>query len=251
MSGQLWIVGLGPGARNLMPAQTAKAIGAADVVIGYSGYFDGIADLVAGKACIALPLGEETERAAVAIGHAREGRRVCVISSGDAGIYGMASLVLETLARRPGDVMPEVSIVPGISAVNACAALLGAPLGHDFAVISLSDLLTPWERIERRLHAAAEADFVLAILNPQSRRRDWQLPRAREILLGHRSPETPVGYVRNAYRPEQAVWLGTLQTMAEQPADMFTTVIVGNTQTREFRGRMVTPRGYPSSETRS
>jgi precorrin-3B C17-methyltransferase len=251
MTGQLWIVGLGPGERALLTPQAADAVGAADVIIGYAAYFEWIADLVAGKECIALPLGEETERATVAVGHAREGRRVCVISSGDAGIYGMASLVLEVLARRPGDALPEVSIVPGISAVNACAALLGAPLGHDFAVISLSDLLTPWELIERRLRAAADADFVLALLNPQSQRRTWQLPRAREILLGQRTPETPVGYVRNAYRPGQSIWLGTLRTMAEQPADMFTTIIVGNSQSREFRGRMLTPRGYPTKQTES
>lgn len=244
MSGAIVIVGLGPGERGLMTAQAADAVRQAQVVVGYAGYFEWIADLVAGKECIALPLGEETERAAVAVGHAREGRRVCVVSSGDAGIYGMASLVLELLEREPVDRVPDVSIIPGISAVNACAALLGAPLGHDFAVISLSDLLTPWALIERRLRAAAEADFVLALLNPQSQRRTWQLPRAREILIGKRSPETPVGYVRNAYRPGQSIWLGTLNTMAEQPADMFTTVIVGSSQTRAFRDRMVTPRGY-------
>jgi precorrin-3B C17-methyltransferase len=248
MSGQLWIVGLGPGERGLMTAQAAEAVRGADVVVGYAGYFEWIADLVAGKECIALPLGEETERATVAVGRAREGRRVCIVSSGDAGIYGMASLVLEMLEREPADRTQEVAIVPGISAVNACAALLGAPLGHDFAVISLSDLLTPWEVIERRLRAAAEADFVLALLNPQSQRRTWQLPRAREILLGQRSPETPVGYVRNAYRPGQSIWVGTLKAMAEQPADMFTTVIIGNSQTRMFRGRLVTPRGYPGTQ---
>src|SRR5258708_11745601 len=176
MSGNWCIGGRGPGDRGLLTRQAADAIAAADLVVGYDGYFDGIADLAAGKQCIALPLGEETERASIAIGHAREGRRVCVISSGDAGIYGMASLVLEVLSRQPEAPPLDVSIVPGISAVNACAALLGAPLGHDFAVISLSDLLTPWEQIERRLRAAADADFVLALLNPQSQRRTCQLP---------------------------------------------------------------------------
>jgi precorrin-3B C17-methyltransferase len=244
MSGVISVVGLGPGERALRTAQAADAIRAADVVVGYTGYFEWIEDLVAGKECLALPLGAERERAVLAIARAREGRRTCVVSSGDAGIYGMASLLLEMLAAEPDKPAPEVTVVPGISAINACAALLGAPLGHDFAVISLSDLLTPWEQIEHRLRAAAEADFVLALLNPQSQRRHWQLPRAREILLGRRPPQTPVGYVRNAYRPQQSIWLGTLMSMADQPADMFTTVIVGNSQTREFRGTMLTPRGY-------
>jgi precorrin-3B C17-methyltransferase len=177
----------------------------------------------------------------VALDHARRGRHVCVVSSGDAGVYGMASIVLELLGNEPD---LDVSVVPGVSAITACAALLGAPLGHDFAVISLSDLLTPWERIEKRIEAAAMADFVLAILNPQSKRRDWQLPRAREILLTHRSPETPVGTVRNAYRPEQHVRVGTLGALLELPVDMFTTLIIGNSQTRAFHGRLVTPRGY-------
>jgi precorrin-3B C17-methyltransferase len=244
MSGFLSIVGLGPGQRDLITPQALEAIANANVVIGYAGYFEWIEDLVACKECVRLPLGEEAERARIALVHAREKKQVCVISSGDAGVYGMASIVLELLAREPDEAAPEVVVVPGVSAITACAALLGAPLGHDFAVISLSDLLTPWERIERRVQAAAEADFILAILNPQSRRRDWQLPKTREILLRHRAPETPVGSVRNAYRPGQEIRLATLATMLDLPVDMFTTIIVGNSQTRAFRGRLVTPRGY-------
>jgi precorrin-3B C17-methyltransferase len=243
MTGKLWIIGLGPGERALMTPLALAALAHADVVVGYAGYFEWIADLVDKKERVALPLGEETERARLAVGQAVEGRRVAVISSGDAGVYGMASIVLEILASRAVDV--DVEVVPGISAVNACAALLGAPLGHDFAVISLSNLLTPWELIEKRLEAVAAADFVLAILNPQSRRRDWQLRRAQEILLKHRAPSTPIGIVRNAFRPEQSVRIATIAAMAELPVDMFTTIVVGNSQTKVFRSTLITPRGYP------
>jgi precorrin-3B C17-methyltransferase len=166
---------------------------------------------------------------------------VCVISSGDPGVYGMAGLVLQHVGDESRD---EVVVIPGVSAVNAAAALLGAPLGHDFAVVSLSDLLTPWGIIERRLRAAAEGDFALAILNPKSRRRDWQYRRAQEILSAHRPPQTPVGAVRNAYRPGQSVVRTTVARMAEAEVDMFTTVIVGNSQTVEVGGALVTPRGY-------
>jgi precorrin-3B C17-methyltransferase len=243
-SGRVMIVGLGPGARETMTPQACEAIRQAEIVIGYSGYFAWIEGLTAGKECLALPLAQETERARLALEHAGAGRSVCVISSGDAGVYGMASLVFELAAAGDKACLPEIMVVPGISAVNACAALLGAPLAHDFAVVSLSDLLTPWEKIERRLMAAAEADFVIALFNPQSQRRDWQFHRAQEIIAGSRSAETPVGIVTNAYRPGQSVRITTVGEMARAPVDMLTTVIVGNSQTREFAGAMVTPRGY-------
>lgn len=227
-----------------MTGQAIEVLRQAEVVVGYTGYFAWIADLVEGKDCRALPLGQETERAELAVRLALERHCTCVISSGDAGVYGMASLVLETVERQPPHRQPAVVVVPGVSAIHASAALLGAPLGHDFAVISLSDLLTPWPRIERRLRAAGEADFVLALLNPQSRRRDWQLRRAQEILLQSRGAETPVGVVRNAGRPGQAVALTSLGRMAEADVDMFTTVIVGNSHTRRFRDTLLTPRGY-------
>ena len=242
--GCLLIVGLGPGAKATLTPQAREAIGRAGVVIGYEGYFAWVADLVAGKECLALPLTQEVERARLAVQRARRGDSVCVISSGDAGIYGMASLVLEMLESNDPVNGPEVAVIPGISAVNACAALLGAPLAHDFAVISLSDLLTPWELIERRLLAAAGADFVVALLNPQSGRRAWQFPRARDLLLRHLPPLTPAGLVRNAYRPGQSVEVTTLERMADGPVDMLTTVIVGNSRTRLVGSRLVTPRGY-------
>jgi len=224
-----------------MTGQALEALRQAEVVVGYDGYFTWVADLVAGKDCVALPLTQEAERARVAVERLRQGRVVCVISSGDPGVYGMAGLVLQCLGDEGQE---DVVVIPGVSAVNAAAALLGAPLGHDFAVVSLSDLLTPWEVIERRLRAVAEADFVLALLNPQSRRRDWQYRRAQEILAACRSPETPVGVVRNAYRPGQSVERTTLACMTEVVVDMFTTVIVGSSRTLRLGRNIVTPRGY-------
>jgi precorrin-3B C17-methyltransferase len=225
-----------------MTGQALEALRQAEVVVGYDGYFVGLEDLVAGKECAALPLTQEAERARLAVERLRQGRAVCVISSGDPGVYGMAGLVLQCLVDQECD---DVTVVPGVSAVNAAAALLGAPLGHDFAVVSLSDLLTPWAVIERRLRAAAEADFALAILNPKSRRRDWQYRRAQEILAAHRPPETPVGVVRNAYRAGQSVERTTVAHMADAEVDMFTTVIVGNSQTVQLGSAIVTPRGCP------
>jgi precorrin-3B C17-methyltransferase len=243
-NGRLFLVGLGPGARDAMTDQALEVLRRSRVIVGYSRYFEGIDDLLDGKECLALPLGAERERARLAVQRARDGESVCVISSGDAGIYGMASLVLETLeaAGAPSDL--DITVIPGVSAINACAALLGAPLGHDFAVVSLSDLLTPWPQIERRLTAASQADFVLALLNPRSPRREGQWRRASAILLQHRLPETLVGIVRQAYRAGQSIEITTLGRMTEAIVDMFTTVIVGNSQTRRFGDKLVTPRGY-------
>jgi precorrin-3B C17-methyltransferase len=244
-SGSLSVIGLGPGAPALLTAQARAALQQASVVIGYTGYFACIQDLVQGKECLALPLRQEIERARLAVEHARRGQAVCVISSGDAGIYGMASVLLEVAAQQaPAACLPEVVVLPGVSAVNACAALLGAPIGHDFAVISLSDLLTPWTVIEKRLLAAAGADFVTVLLNPRSARRQWQYGRAQAIFAQHRDPGTPVGVVRNAYRPEQSVHITTVAGMLAAPVDMLTTVIVGNSQTQCWQSRLITPRGY-------
>lgn len=243
--GSLCVVGLGPGTSALLTGQARAALQGADVIIGYDGYFQWIADLVRHKECIALPLTQEVARAQIAVERALAGQAVSVISSGDAGIYGMASLVLEVLERHQDNtVLPDVVVIPGVSAVNACAALLGAPIAHDFAVLSLSDLLTPWTVIEKRLAAAAEADFVMVLLNPKSARRQWQFARACALLGQHRTPETPVGLVRNAYRPDQAVVLTTVSGLAGADVDMLTTVIVGNSQTRCFQSHLITPRGY-------
>lgn len=245
-SGSLCVIGLGPGAAALMTGQAQDALRRADVVIGYEGYFVWIADVLRNKECLALPLTQELARAQLAVDRALAGQAVCVVSSGDAGIYGMASLVLEVIEQRQaGALLAHVLVLPGVSAVNACASLLGAPLGHDFAVLSLSDLLTPWSVIEKRLVAAAEADFVMVLVNPKSARRDWQYARAQEIIAACRPAETPVGVVRNAYRPDQSVAITTVARMTEAQVDMLTTVIVGNSQTRCFQSRLITPRGYP------
>jgi precorrin-3B C17-methyltransferase len=238
-----------------------QAIQECDLVIGYLGYIEQIRDIMVGKEVHESELTHEIERATMAVRFARAGRRVCIVSSGDAGIYGMAGLVLDILHSHRAEQSveeassvdiagidnvsePLVEVVPGISALNAAAALLGAPLMHDFAVISLSDLLTPWEVIVRRLSAAAAADFVVVLYNPSSKRRTWQLGEAQRLLLESRLATTPVGLVRNAYRSGQKVWLATLGQLHNENVDMFTTVVVGNSCTRMQQGRMVTPRGY-------
>jgi precorrin-3B C17-methyltransferase len=244
MTGRLAVVGVGPGHRDLLTPQAAAALRQADIVIGYTGYFARVEDLLQGKERLALPLGQEKERAQAALAHASQGRRVVVISSGDPGIYAMASLVLEMLPTLAAACRPEIVVVPGVSALNAAAALLGAPLGHDFAAISLSDLLTPWDIIEKRLMAAAGADFVLALFNPKSQRRDWQLDRARALLLAQRAGSTPVGIVHNAFRPGQAVLVTTLADMDVAKVDMFAIVIIGNSASRFVGNFIMTPRGY-------
>jgi precorrin-3B C17-methyltransferase len=256
-AGHLAIVGLGPGSRDLVAPRALQMLLECDVVVGYRLYIEQIRDLVEGKEIHVSELTHEVERAALAVLHARAGRKVCVVSSGDAGIYGMAGLVLDILSQvqeetfssssaSSAEKMPEplVEIVPGISALNAAAALLGAPLMHDFAVISLSDLLTPWQTIARRLSAAAAADFVVVLYNPASRKRHWQLGEAQRLLLENRPATTPVGLVRNAYREGQQVWLTTLEHLLDYEVDMFTTMVIGNSCTRVQQGRMITPRGY-------
>ncbi len=239
--GKLSVVGLGPGDRDLTAPRAIAALRDADVVVGYRGYLDTIRDLLAGKEIHERELGEESERAAIAIAAARAGHRVALVSSGDPGIYGMASLVVELLADD--DSIP-LEIIPGITAACAAASLLGAPLGHDFAVISLSDLLTPWGTIEQRLHAAGNGDFVVAIYNPASARRAWQLDRAREILLGYRSPATPVGLADRAFRSGERTTITTLGELQSNGVTMFCTIIVGSSRSRVVGGRLVTPRGY-------
>ena len=243
--GSLTVVGIGPGHDSLLPPLARAAIDRAGVVVGLRRYLDEIGALTIGKRVQAADMGDEVGRAGYAVEQAQCGQRVVLVSSGDAGVYGMAGLVYEVLERRGWS--PEaldVSVVPGISAMHAAAALLGAPLMHDTAVISLSDLLTPGEIIVRRLEAAAAADFVLALYNPASKRRHELLSRARAILMAHRAGTTPVGLVRNAYRADQRVLITTLEALPEQEVDMLTIVVVGNSATRILGQRMFTPRGY-------
>jgi precorrin-3B C17-methyltransferase len=204
-----------------------------------------ISNLVQGKELITTGMTSETERCAAAIQKALEGKQVCVVSSGDTGIYGMAPLLYELAERHPGI---EIEVIPGITAAGSAAALLGSPLSNDFAVISLSDLLTPWAVIEKRLEACSQADMVLCLYNPQSKKRSDYLARACAIVLRHKPPGTQCGYVRNAFRnPGERVCLCTLRELCrEQPGqvDMFTTVIIGNSATRVIKGKLVTARGY-------
>ncbi|MEU0525816.1 precorrin-3B C(17)-methyltransferase [Streptomyces niveus] len=238
--GRLAVVGLGPGARDLLTPRAAAELRRASVLVGLDQYVDQIRDLLRpGTRVIESGLGREEERARTAVTEAQAGHAVALVGSGDAGVYAMAS---PALAEAADDI--EVVGVPGVTAALAAAAILGAPLGHDHVSISLSDLHTPWEVIERRVRAAAEADIVVTFYNPRSRGRDWQLPKALALLAEHRTAATPVGVVRNASRPDGTSHLTTLARLDPATVDMMTVVTVGNTATREIAGRMVTPRGY-------
>jgi cobalt-precorrin 5A hydrolase / precorrin-3B C17-methyltransferase len=238
--GRLAVVGLGPGARDLLTPRAVRELRSASVVVGLDQYIAQIEDLLRpGTRVLSSGLGAEEERARTAVAEAARGHAVALIGSGDAGVYAMASPAL----AEAGDGIDVVG-VPGVTAALAAAALLGAPLGHDHVSISLSDLHTPWEVIERRVRAAAESDLVVTFYNPRSRGRDWQLPKALSILAGHRTPATPVGVVRAASRPDERTEVTTLAALDPATVDMVTVVTVGNTATRTVGGRMVTPRGY-------
>ena len=238
--GRLAVVGIGPGARDLLTPRAAAELRRASVIVGLDQYVDQVAGLLRpGTTVHATGLGHEQERAAAAVAEAAAGRAVALIGSGDAGVYAMGSPALE-LAGETIDVIG----VPGITASLAAAALLGAPLGHDHALISLSDLHTPWEAIERRIAAVAEADLVACFYNPASRERSWQLRKALSILAACRPPDTPVGWVRDASRPGEAVGTSTLAAFDPARVDMRTLVIVGSSRSRMMAGRMVTPRDY-------
>jgi len=240
--GRLMLVSLGPGEEALIPPLARAALAASELVIGLDQYVDRVRHLLRpGTEVLTMPLGDEVARAEAAIGEARAGAAVSLVSSGDVGVYAMASPALELA----GDDV-DVEVVPGVTAAQAAASLLGSPLGHDHASISLSDLLTPWPVIERRVEAAGLGDFVVSLYNPRSKGRDWQLGKVREMLLAHRPPDTPVGIVKDAYRPTQRVALTDLVSLRPEDVDMLTVVVVGSSQTRLVAGRMVTPRGYLS-----
>jgi precorrin-3B C17-methyltransferase/precorrin-6Y C5,15-methyltransferase (decarboxylating) CbiT subunit len=229
-----------------MTPAAQQALHAAQIILGYQVYIDLVQPLLSpDQQVIPSPIGHEIERAELAVDLATSGRAVAMISSGDIGIYAMAGPVFEVL-RQQGwtGLNPPVEVFPGVSAIQAAAARLGAPLGHDFCTISLSDLLTPWPVIERRLQAAAWGDFVIGFYNPRSQKRDWQLQQALEILLAHRAAETPVAIVRHVTRPDEQVSLTTLAELQPEQVDMFTLVLVGNSQSYRLGERLVTPRGY-------
>lgn len=220
------VIGIGPGSAGDITSAALDALRRCDVVVGYHGYFQYIKPYLSeGVPCVDSGMKREKERAEKAFDLAEEGKTVCVISSGDAGIYGMAPLVLEMKHQRRSAVIVEV--IPGVSAFQKAAALLGSPVGHDFCVISLSDLMTPWALIERRIVAAAEADFVTAVYNPKSEGRYWQLYRLKELFLQSRSPQTPVGFVHQAGRDGEEVVVTALQAFDPEQTDMFTVVLIG------------------------
>lgn len=245
-TGKIMLVGLGPGAVEHMTGRARAAIAEADTIIGYVTYVRLVADLIDGKEVIKKSMTEELDRAIEALDRAKQGKKVALISSGDAGVYGMAGPTFEVLfqAGWTPDSDIEVEIVPGASALNTCASLVGAPLTHDFCAISLSDLLTPWPTIARRLDAVAYSDFVVALYNPKSGRRTRQIQEAQRIFLRHRDPNTPVAIVKSAFRPKQRLEFTTLEKMAEADIGMLSTVLIGNSNTFIQGGLMVTPRGY-------
>ena len=241
--GKIIVAGIGPGSKEDITPAVLEAVRKADVIVGYKYYFQFIEPYVqAGCECIDTGMKRERERAEQAFLLAEQGKTVVVISSGDAGIYGMAPLIYEMCHNRQSDT--EVEVLPGISAFQKAASLLGAPIGHDLCIISLSDLMTPWEIIERRIRAAAEGDFVTAVYNPKSHGRYWQLYRLQELFLQVRSADTPVGFVRQAGREEQEVTVTTLGAFDPEQVDMFTVILIGNSQSYVADGKFITPRGY-------
>ena len=243
---KLYVVGLGPGEPASMTQRAQKAIEESSVIVGYDLYVKQISSLVEGKRVESTPMRREVERCRIAVEAAAEGQTTAMVCSGDAGVYGMAGIVLEVAQQSHPEITVEV--VPGITAACSGAAVLGAPLIHEFAVISLSDLLTPWEKIETRLRCAAQADFVLCLYNPSSNKRADYLARACAIVMQVRPPQTPCGWVRQIGREGETWGVCTLEEMASFQADMFTTVFLGNSQTKVINGRLVTPRGYRLEE---
>ena len=238
---KLYVVGIGPGAYEKMTIEAANALKNSDVIIGYTVYVDLVKEHFSGKEFLTTPMKKEVDRCVMAFEEAMKGKTVSMICSGDAGVYGMAGLIYELSIDYPPI---EIEIIPGITAACSGAAVLGAPLIHDFAIISLSDLLTPWELIETRLHSAAKADFVICLYNPSSKKRSDYLEKACSIIMEHQSPDTVCGYVKNIGREGQTSQLLTLKELAVTKVDMFTTVYIGNSQTKVINRKMVTPRGY-------
>ncbi len=249
--GVLYVVGIGPGAHEHATPAAVRAIADAELIVGYTTYIKLVADLIRGKEVVRTGMTEEIGRARAAVERARAGAKVALISSGDAGVYGMAGLVFQVLRDigwKRGD-SPELQIIPGVTALSSCASLMGAPLVHDFCAISLSDLLTPWPAIARRIEAAAAADFVIGLYNPASGRRTRQIVEAHSIIRKYRESTTPVALVKSAYRKLQQAVLTDLDHFLDYEIGMLTTVIVGSSNTFVFEGYMVTPRGYANKYT--
>lgn len=238
---KVYAVGIGPGGRKYMTQQAAEVLQEADVLCGYPVYLDLVAPYYPGKEMLSTPMRQETERCRMALEAAQQGKTVAMVCSGDAGVYGMAGLLLELAGEYPGT---EVGVVAGVTAALSGSAVLGAPLGHDFCVISLSDLLTPWELIEERLRCAARGDFAVCLYNPGSHKRKDYLQKACDILLEKKDPETPCGLVRNIGREGEEKKILTLRELRDTEVDMFTTVFIGSKGTDIIDDRLVTRRGY-------
>ncbi|MCH7940450.1 MAG: precorrin-3B C(17)-methyltransferase [Thaumarchaeota archaeon] len=250
MSGKLYIVGVGPGHHDHMTFRAKQVIEESDTIVGYETYVNIVQDLIEGKDVYRYAMTQEIERARQCIDLAKSGKIVSLVSSGDPGIYGMAGLIYETLAESGWDPKTglQVEIIPGVSALNSCASIIGSPLMTDFAVLSMSDLLVPWEIIVKRVEAAAQGDFVIVIYNPSSKKRIHQLQDTRKILLKYRKPSTPVAIIKGAFRNSQSVVLTDLENL-ENHSDklgMITTVIIGNSSTYNYKDLMINPRGYTS-----
>ena len=247
--GKISVVGIGPGSLDDMTYRARRAIEEATTVVGYNRHVELIASLVEGKKVLDTGMTQEIDRCRAALKEASDGENVVVISSGDAGIYGMAGLVLELLVKIDEAARPEFGgVIPGVSAMSAAAGLLGAPIMHDFVVISLSDLLTPWEVIQERAELAAKGDFVTALYNPRSHKRVGQINAVQEIFLHYRAPETPVGIVTGASRDNETTQISTLGTFTKEDINMFSLVIIGKSKTRRLGDWMITPRGYQKRE---
>ena len=238
---KIYVVGIGPGEYEQMTLKAIHALENSDVIIGYTVYVDLVRDHFPGKKFMTTPMKKEVDRCVIAFEEAQKGKTVSMICSGDAGVYGMAGLMYEVGVRYP-DV--ELEIIPGVTAALGGGAVLGAPLIHDFCLISLSDLLTPWEKIEKRLLAASEADLSICLYNPSSKKRHDYLMKACDLMMQYKSPETVCGIVGNIAREGEFSRVMTLKELRDTQVDMFTTVFVGNSQTKEINGKMVTPRGY-------
>lgn len=241
--GKLHVVGFGPGGRDDMTFRAVRTIENADIVTGYTAYVNLMREVFPDKEFKATGMMREVERCRMAIEDASSGKDVAMISSGDSGIYGMAGIIYQLADEMGADI--EIDSVPGITAASSSASILGAPLMHDLAIISLSDLMTPLDLIMRRVDRAGESDMIIALYNPKSKGRTEYLDQARNILLKHRKDDTPVGVVRNAGRDDETHWITTLRDLDDSKVDMFCMVIVGNSQTYVSNGKMITPRGYP------
>lgn len=242
---KLYAVGLGPGGKKMMTEEAVAAISKADVICGYTVYVDLVASMFPEKETFTTAMRKEIDRCRWALETAQSGRAVAMVCSGDSGVYGMAGLLIQMVHNYP-DV--EIEVVPGITAAISGAAVLGAPVGHDFCVISLSDLLTPWDLITKRLKLAAEGDFITCLYNPRSTKRVEHLNTACEIMLKYRSKDTICGWVKNIGRDGEECKIVRLEELADEPIDMFTTVFIGSSQTKIIDGKMVTPRGYEKHE---